>query len=92
MVPRRVAQAMRAVVVGVLLVCIVAMAWLGAQYVQFAWGQETPVLNWNFGLIYLAIPGGALLMLVYLAFIAVPFVRDRHFRTDGGLAPEEAVL
>jgi TRAP-type C4-dicarboxylate transport system permease small subunit len=92
MVPRRVAQAMRLAVVGVMLVCIAAMAWLGAQYVRFAWGQESPILNWNFGLIYLAIPVGALLMGVYLAFIAVPFVRDRRFRTDGGLSPEEAVL
>ncbi len=92
LVPRRLAQAMRLAVVGVMAVCIVAMGWLGAQYVQFAWGQESPILNWNFGLIYLAIPIGAVLMAVYLAFIALPFVRDREFRTDGGLSPDEAVL
>jgi TRAP-type transport system small permease protein len=92
LLPRRAAQAMRVAVIGVLLVCIVAMLWLGCQYVQFAWTQETPVLNWNFGLVYLAIPIGAALMLVYLALIAGPFVRDRAFRKDGGLSPEEAVL
>ena len=70
----------------------VAMAWLGARYVHFAWGQETPVLNWNFGLIYLAIPVGALLMLFYLVRIAGPFVRSRDFRKDAVLASEEAVL
>jgi TRAP-type C4-dicarboxylate transport system permease small subunit len=92
MVPRRIGQAMRVLVLGVLLVCILAMGWLGVQYVQFAWGQESPILNWNFGLIYLAIPIGAALMLVYLVLIAVPYVRDRQFRTDGGLSPDEAVL
>jgi TRAP-type transport system small permease protein len=92
LMPRRIAQSMRVLVLAVLLVCIVAMGWLGGQYVHFAWGQESPILNWNFGLIYLAIPVGAVLMLVYLAFIVVPFVRDRRFRTDGGLSPEEATL
>ena len=63
MVPRRVAQAMRAAALLVLAVSLVAMLWLGGSYVVFAWDQETPVLNWNFGLVYLAIPVGALLML-----------------------------
>jgi TRAP-type C4-dicarboxylate transport system permease small subunit len=90
--PRVAAQGLRVLVVAVLVVCIGAMGWLGVQYVQFAWGQETPALNWNFGLIYLAIPLGAVLMLVHLAFIAAGFVRDRRFAADGGLSGEEAVL
>lgn len=92
LVPRRVAQAMRVGVLAVLLVCIGAMGGLGAQYVEFAWGQETPILNWNFGAVYLCIPIGAALMLVHLVLIAGPFVRDREFRKDGGLSPDEAVL
>ena len=92
LLPRRAAQAMRVAVLAVLATCIAAMAWLGTQYVHFAWGQESPILNWNFGLIYLAIPIGAVLMGVHLALIAGPFVRDRKFRTDGGLQPEEATL
>lgn len=92
LLPRRAAQAMRVVVVAVLAGAFVAMLWLGAQYVDFAWGQETPVLNWNFGLVYLAIPIGAVLMLVYLGFIAAGYVRDRQFRSDGALSPEEATL
>lgn len=92
LLPRRAAQAVRVLVLAVLAVSLVSMLWLGVQYVQFAWGQETPVLNWNFGLVYLAIPIGAALMLVHLALIAGPFVRDRSFRQDGGLSPEEAVL
>lgn len=90
--PRRAAQAMRAAVVVVLAVALLAMLWLGILYVQFAWGQETPVLNWNFGLVYVAMPVGALLMLVYLALIAVPYVRDRRFRQDSALSADEAVL
>jgi len=92
MVPRRLAQAMRAAALLVLAVSLVAMLWLGGSYVVFAWGQETPVLNWNFGLIYVAIPVGALLMLVHLALIAAPYVRERAFRKDSALSPEEATL
>ena len=90
--PRPAAQAMRAVVWATLAAAFVAMAWLGARYVIFAWGQETPVLNWNFGLIYLAIPIGALLMLFYLVRIAAPFIRARAFVKDAALASEDAVM
>ena len=92
MLPLRWAQALRVAVVAVLADALLAMLWLGGQYVHFAWGQETPVLNWNFGAIYLAIPSGALLMLVYLGFVAVPYVKQRAFRKDAALSPEEATL
>jgi TRAP-type C4-dicarboxylate transport system permease small subunit len=92
LLPLRAAQTLRVGVVAVLAGAFIAMFWLGAQYVAFAWGQETPVLNWNFGLVYLAIPIGAVLMLVYLGFIAAGYVRERAFRSDGGLSPEEATL
>ncbi len=52
--PARAAQATRALVVLILAVSFAAMTWLGVQYVLFAWDQETPILNWNFGLVYLA--------------------------------------
>ncbi len=89
---RRGAQALRVGVVTVMAGTVLAMLWLGIEYVRFAWDQETPVLNWNFGLVYLAIPIGALLMLVHLALIAAPYVREREFRRDGALSPEEAML
>ncbi|MFO1268839.1 MAG: TRAP transporter small permease [Rubrivivax sp.] len=92
MLPRRAAQAMRAGVVAVFGTSLVAMLWLGIEYVLFAWGQETPVLNWNFGVIYIAIPVGALLMLVHLALVAGPYVRAREFRKDPEFSGEEAVL
>jgi TRAP-type C4-dicarboxylate transport system permease small subunit len=92
LLPRRAAQAMRAGVVAVLGASLLAMLWLGGSYVHFAWGQETPVLNWNFGLVYLAIPIGAFLMLVHLVLVAAPYVRERAFRKDTALASEDAVL
>lgn len=92
MMPTRIAQLMRLAVLALVGGCIVAMGWLGLQYVQFAWGQETPVLNWNFGLVYLSIPLGALLMLLHLLLIAGPYVRERTFRNDGALSSEEATL
>lgn len=92
LLPRRAAQAVRVLVVALLAGAFLAMAWLGVAYVDFAWSQETPVLNWNFGLIYLPIPVGAVLMLVHLALVAPAYVRDRRFRQDGGLTAEEAVL
>jgi TRAP-type transport system small permease protein len=92
MVPRPLAQAMRTAVWATLAATFIVMTWLGARYVHFAWGQETPVLNWNFGLIYLAIPVGALLMLYYLVRMAPAFVRSRTFVKDAALSSEEAVM
>jgi TRAP-type C4-dicarboxylate transport system permease small subunit len=92
MMPRRIAQAMRVGVVAVMLVCIVAMGILGTQYAIFAWGQQTPILNWNFGVIYMVIPAGAVLMLLHLLLIAKSFILERSFPADGGLSSEEATL
>ena len=92
LLPTRAAQALRAVVVVVLAVAFAAMAWLGLQYVRFAWDQETPVLNWNFGLVYLAIPIGSALMLAHLLFIAKPYIIAREYRKDEAFRAEEASL
>lgn len=90
LLPVRLARWVRGAVVVVLAATFASMAWLGVIYVRFAWGQETPVLNWNFGLVYLAIPIGAVLMLVHLAFVTASYVHDRGFRRDLGLTAEEA--
>ena len=90
--PTRAAQATRALVVVVLAITFVAMTWLGVQYVRFAWDQETPVFNWNFGLIYLAIPIGSALMLIHLLCIARPYVIGRQFDKSETFNPEDAVL
>lgn len=90
--PTRAAQVTRALVVVVLAITFIAMTWLGVQYVRFAWDQETPVFNWNFGLIYLAIPIGSALMLIHLLCIARPYVIGRQFDKSETFNPEDAVL
>lgn len=42
---------------------------LGFQFARFAWDQETPVLNIPLGIPYLAVPIGALLLLIHLFFL-----------------------
>ncbi|MBL8486251.1 MAG: TRAP transporter small permease [Rhodocyclaceae bacterium] len=90
--PARAAQATRALVVLILAVSFAAMTWLGVQYVLFAWDQETPILNWNFGLVYLAVPLGSALMLVHLLCIARPYILARKFDQSETFNPEDAVL
>jgi TRAP-type C4-dicarboxylate transport system permease small subunit len=90
--PTRAAQAMRVLVVIVLAITFAAMTWLGIQYDGFAWDQETPVFNWNFGLVYLAIPIGSALMLVHLFCIAGPYIAARQFKKSESLTPEDTVL
>ena len=85
LLPPRAAKALRAAIVLLLGMTFVAMAWLGARYVAFAWGQETAVLNWSTGAIYLAVPIGAVLMLVHLGFVARSYVRGREFEKGEAL-------
>lgn len=92
LLPLRAAQLVRVLVVLVLAGAFAAMTWLGVQYVRFAWDQETPVLNWNFGAVYLAIPIGSALMLVHLLCIARPYVVARRFQKSEVFSPEDAVL
>ena len=92
LLPARAAQALRVSIVVILAVTFAAMTWLGFRYVAFAWDQETPVLNWNFGIVYLAIPIGSLLMLAHLLFIAKQYVVARAYQADEAFHPEQAAL
>jgi TRAP-type C4-dicarboxylate transport system permease small subunit len=92
LLPKRAAQVLRAVIVLVLATAFGAMTWLGFQYVNFAWDQETPVLNWNFGIVYLAIPIGSALMLVHLLCIAKQYVIARKYQKTEAFSAEDAVL
>lgn len=58
---------------GILMVMAVFMAvvaWLGVRYAIFAWRQQSPVLGVPLGLVYLAVPVGALLALLHLLLAA----------------------
>ena len=92
LLPKRAAQVLRAVIVLVLATAFGAMTWLGFQYVNFAWDQETPVLNWNFGIVYLAIPIGSALMLAHLLCIAKQYVIARKYQKSEAFSAEDAVL
>lgn len=90
--PTRAARALRASIVVLLAATFVAMVWLGVRYVAFAWDQETPVLNWRTGAVYLAIPLGGALMLVHLAVVARSYVRDRTFDRHPDFGASDATL
>ena len=92
LLPPRAARALRAGIVVLLGATFAAMTWLGARYAAFAWDQETPVLNWSTGAVYLAIPMGSALLLAHLVFIAKGYVRAREFGKDESFHVEEAVL
>lgn len=92
MLPARAARALRTGIVVLLAITFAAMTWLGIRYAAFAWDQETPVMNWSTGAIYLAIPIGSALLLIHLFFIAKSYVRGREFAKDDEFRPEEAVL
>lgn len=81
----KMARAARAAIVVLLAATFIAMAWLGVRYVAFAWEQETAVLNWSTGAVYLAVPIGAALMLAHLAFVARRYVVAREFEKGEAL-------
>ncbi len=50
---------------------------LGFQFVRFAWDQESPVMNIPLGIPYLAVPVGALLLLIHIFFIYRAYIDGR---------------
>ena len=57
---------------------------LGFQFARFAWDQETPVLNISLGIPYLAVPIGALLLLIHFLFLYRDYI-DRRYETPESL-------
>lgn len=51
---------------------------LGFQFTRFAWDQETPVLNIPLGIPYMAVPIGALLLLIHLFFLYRAYIDGRY--------------
>lgn len=83
-VPVPLARLLRVVIVAIVAATLVTMVWLGIEYVDFAWYQESPVLGWSLGKVYLALPVGAALMLVHLAMVArLWVVRGEWERVEG---------
>jgi TRAP-type C4-dicarboxylate transport system permease small subunit len=92
LLPAAAAQAVRGVILALLAATFLSMTWLGFRYAGFAWDQETPVMNWRTGLVYLAVPIGSLLMLVHLLLIGRQYVRTREYKKHPAFSAEDAVL
>jgi len=60
---------------------------LGFRFAHFAWDQETPVLNIPQGIPYLAVPIGALLLVMHFFFLYQAYI-DRRYDTPENLEAE----
>ena len=58
------------------------------SYTHLAWEQESPVMNWSLGKIYLALPIGSVLTLLHLFFVAPKWIRDGEWDKQAGVDPQ----
>jgi TRAP-type C4-dicarboxylate transport system permease small subunit len=87
-VPPAAAKFIRFLIVAILAVSLLTLIWLGIEYVDFAWEQETPVLSMSYGRIYLAVPIGALLMLIHLVLVAKSWITTGAWERVEGFDPQ----
>jgi TRAP-type C4-dicarboxylate transport system permease small subunit len=87
--PVKTRKGMRHLVAVLIIAFLVTLVVLGFQFSAFAWEQETPVLNIPLGIPYLAVPLGALLLLVHIGFIYNGFVGGRLEHPENLEAPVE---
>jgi TRAP-type transport system small permease protein len=76
--PTALARRVRMAVGGLVLAFLGVVTVLGFQFAVFVWNQETPVLNISLGIPSLAIPIGALLFAVHLAFMFRNYLGKRY--------------
>lgn len=86
--PPRAAAVLRMLLVGVMAASLLVLLKLGIDYVEFAWEQESPVLGWSLGQVYLAMPVGAALTLAHLLLVAPSWVRTGQWETAEGFDPQ----
>jgi TRAP-type transport system small permease protein len=82
LMPRPVAQAMRALILLALFLFFGFFLWFGLDYMDRTQYQQTPATQISFAFVYAALPVGALMSLVHLLFMARDYVRDRRFAAD----------
>ena len=82
------ARALRSLLVMVMALTLAVLVWLGFEYVAFAWEQESPVLGWSLGKVYLAIPLGAVLALAHLLLVARGWVASGDWERVEGFDPQ----
>ncbi len=91
LLPARFAPVARALVALIILAFLVVLAKLGIDIVQFAWRQRTPVLGWPQGVVYLAIPVGAVLFGLHFLLILRDWLRQPPNQIDvESVAPADA--
>lgn len=86
--PPAAAKWLRVGLVAVMAATLLVVIWLGIDYARFGWEQETPVLGWSFGMVYLAIPVGAALMLAHLLLVARQWVQAGEWEHIDGFDPQ----
>ncbi len=60
---------------GLLLIAFMAvLTYLGIRYSAFAWSHETAAMQWSLGMVYLAVPIGALLFILYMVTILRDYI------------------
>lgn len=77
---------LRWVVALIVLAFMATLVALGFRFAEFAWDLETPVMQARLGIVYLAVPVGALVFLVHLLFIWRDYVAKR-FEEPENLEP-----
>ncbi len=75
--PSKARRMTRHLVALVVIVFMGVLVVLGFQFVLFAWDQESPVMNIPLGIPYLAVPVGALLLLIHIFFIYRAYIDGR---------------
>jgi len=82
------ARVLRGLLALVMAGTLAVLVWLGMDYVAFAWEQESPVLGWSLGKIYLAIPVGSALALAHLLLVARRWVGSGEWERVEGFDPQ----
>jgi TRAP-type C4-dicarboxylate transport system permease small subunit len=85
-------MAIRVAIYALLLLFFGTMLWLGLRYAILAWGQTTPVMQIPIGAVYLAIPLGFGLLIVHLALMTIPYLRQGQFLADAEFDADAAKL
>jgi TRAP-type C4-dicarboxylate transport system permease small subunit len=86
--PPRPACMIRTAIVIVIALSLLVLIALGIQYAEFAWEQETPVLGWSYGKVYLAIPIGAALTLLHLGLISRQWILTGEWEKVDNFDPQ----
>lgn len=89
LLPAPLRRHLRTLLAAAMAVFLAVLAVLGLQIVAFTWNQETPVMNVPTGLPYLAVPIGAVAMLLHLLLFWRRFV-ERRFVAIEDLSADEA--